>query len=450
MLLAWIILLFITICALVNFKKTFIIWMPFQMLFNAQVALKYTPPAMSLNLGIALILFCIYFFIYKNKSKTCCNERFILGTAVIVYSISYLLSFVVSIAPISSGINAVIKFFLMTFGLMYIFQKLITTKEDIHLFVRACIIVVFLIVGLAIFESIFKDNPILNYVYNNSPHDETTRGRMWYIPPSIRGTMAMRYGMVRAYSFFGIPIEFGCACAFLFFLLMLVYRNNFFKDLNIKKKTLQISIILSFIGIFLANSKTAYVGIIFLLFGLFSIKQILNIKVIVPLLIGIFVFFYFFPEYILNFTSLFDEDVAEEGGGSTVAGREIQFAVALRMFEMNPILGNGPGSIDVLKEIGNNSDILGAESSWMQVLPERGIMGAISYIIFYLSIFKRCIVYVPVRVIGGLLLGLFIMETATGIINAVYFMPVIIIIYKLYKFNHLDYAYRNNNNPQNY
>lgn len=28
------------------------------------------------------------------------------------------------------------------------------------------------------------------------------------------------------------------------------------------------------------------------------------------------------------------------------------------------------------------------------------------------------------------------METATGIISAVYFMPIIIIIYKLYKFNH--------------
>ena len=418
------------------------------MLFNAQVALKYSSPAMSLNLGVALILFCIYFFRYKNKSKICHNDRFILGTAVIVYSISYLLSFIVSIAPISGGINAVIKFFLMTFGLMYIFQKLITTKEDIRLFVKASIVVVFLIVGLAIFESIFKDNPILNYVYNNSPHDESTMGRMWYIPPSIRGTMAMRFGMVRAYSFFGIPIEFGCACAFFFFLLMLLYKNNFFKDLNIKKKILKISIILSFIGVFLANSKTAYVGIIFLLFGLFSIKQILNIKVIFPLIIGIFVFFYFFPEYILNFTSLFDENIAAEGGGSTISGREMQFAIALKMFDMNPIFGNGPGSIDVLRQIGSNSDILGAESSWMQILPERGIVGAIAYIIFYLSIFKRCIAYIPAKIIGSLLLGLFIMETATGIISAVYFMPIIIIIYKLYKFNHQNHAYRNNNNPQ--
>lgn len=448
MLLAWIILLFVTIFALKDFKKTFIIWMPFQMLFNAQVALKYSSPAMSLNLGVALILFCIYFLKYKNKSKICHNDRFILGTAVIVYSISYLLSFIVSIAPISGGINAAIKFFLMTFGLMYIFQKLITTKEDIRLFVRVCIVVVFLIVGLAIFESIFKDNPILNYVYNNSPHDESTMGRMWYIPPSIRGAMAMRFGMVRAYSFFGIPIEFGCACAFFFFLLMLLYKNNFFKDLNVKKKILKISIILSFIGVFLANSKTAYVGIIFLLFGLFSIKQILNIKVIFPLIIGIFIFFYFFPEYILNFTSLFDENIAAEGGGSTISGREMQFAIALKMFDMNPIFGNGPGSIDVLRQIGSNSDILGAESSWMQILPERGIVGAIAYIIFYLSIFKRCIAYIPAKIIGSLLLSLFVMETATGIISAVYFMPIIIIIYKLYKFNHQNHAYRNNNNPQ--
>ena len=450
MLLAWIILLIVTICAFRDFKRTFIIWMPFQMLFNAQVALKYSSPAMSLNLGVALILFCLYFFRYKGKKNIISNDTFILGSTTIAYATSYFLSFITSIAPISAGLNATLKFFLMTFGLMYVFQKLITTKEDISLFIRAGIIVVFLIVGLAIFESVFQDNPVLNYVYNNSPHDETTRGRMWYTPPSIRGTMSMRFGMVRAYSFFGIPIEFGCACAFLFFLFMILHRQGFYKKMNIKKQILHISIILSFIGVFLANSKTAYVGIVFLLFGIFKVKHLINIKIILPAIICGATFFYFFPEYILNFTSLFDEDVAEEGGGSTVAGREIQFAAALRMFEMSPIFGNGPGSISILRQIGSNSDILGAESSWMQILPERGIIGAITYLFFYISTFKYCNRYIPAKIIGNLLLSLFVMETATGIISAVYFMPTIIIIYKLYKFKYLEYANRNNYNPQAY
>ncbi len=447
MLIAWIILLIVTVCALIDFKKTFIIWMPVQMLFNAQVALKYSSPAISLTLGVALVLFCIYYLKYKNKFHQNSHESFLLKPVVIIYAISYLLSFLFSIVPISTGINTTIKYFLITFGLTFIFQRLITSKEDIRLFINTSIVVIILTAGLAIYESVFQNNPILNYIYYNSPHDETTQGRMWYIPPAIRGTMAMRFGMVRAYSFFGIPIEFGCACACAFFIFMILYNNKFFKSLRIKKKHLQISIILSFIGIFLANSKTAYVGIIFMLFGLFKIRQLLNIKVIIPIVIGVTIFFYFFPEYLLNFTSLFDEEVAEEGGGSTVEGRKIQFAIALKLFEMNPIFGNGPSSINALRHIGNNADILGAESSWMQILPERGIIGALAYIFFYIIIFRKCIVYIPTKIIGSILLSLFIMETSTGLINAIYFMPSIIVLYKLYKFNHLEYANRNNNNP---
>ena len=89
-----------------------------------------------------------------------------------------------------------------------------------------------------------------------------------------------------------------------------------------------------------------------------------------------------------NFYSLVDSKIAEEGGGSTVHGREIQFRAALNMFELNPLFGNGPGSIAVLKNIGNNNEILGAESSWMQILPERGLFGAIVYI--YMYIYLMC------------------------------------------------------------
>lgn len=448
MLIAWGIFLIVTICALKDFKKTLLIWMPFQMLFNAQIALKYSSPAMSLNLGVLAMLVCVYYFRYRKKINKTNNDLFILKTPFIAYVLSYLLSFIVSIAPVSVGLNAMIKYFLTTFGIMYIFQKIITTKEDIRLFIRASIIVVFLIVGLAIFEAVFQDNPVLDYVYFNSPQDDTTQGRMWYIPPSIRGAMAMRYGMVRAYSFFGIPIEFGCACAFLFFFYVVLFNENFLKDINIKQKTVQISCILCFIGLFLANSKTAYVGLVFLLLGLFRLKQILNIKVILSILIIVAAFFYLFPNYLLNFTSLFDTDIAEEGGGSTVEGREAQFAIALKMFNMNPIFGNGPGSISILKQVGSNSDILGAESSWMQILPERGILGALAYIIFYISIFIRCSKYIPKKIIGFLLVGLFVMETATGIISAIYFMPAIIVIYKLYKSRKKSYAHRDNNNTQ--
>ena len=36
-------------------------------------------------------------------------------------------------------------------------------------------------------------------------------------------------------------------------------------------------------------------------------------------------------------------------------GRQVQFAVAMNMFSENPLFGNGPGAISVLKNFGNNS-----------------------------------------------------------------------------------------------
>lgn len=71
-----------------------------------------------------------------------------------------------------------------------------------------------IITCLGLFEAILKDNPWLDFVYFNSPHDESTIGRLFYIPPSVGGSLEMRLGMVRAYSTFGIHIAFGTACVF--------------------------------------------------------------------------------------------------------------------------------------------------------------------------------------------------------------------------------------------
>ena len=61
--LAFAVLILVMVGCLIDFKKTVIIWLSAQLLFNAQIALRYSSPALSLALGINLFLFCYYIMI---------------------------------------------------------------------------------------------------------------------------------------------------------------------------------------------------------------------------------------------------------------------------------------------------------------------------------------------------------------------------------------------------
>ena len=141
----------------------------------------------------------------------------------------------------------------------------------------------------------------------------------------------------------------------------------------------------------------------------------------------------YFPGYINNYLSLFNPDIATEGGGSSIKGRQIQFETALRLFYLNPIFGNGCGSIPILKVTQNANDILGAESSWMQILPERGIFGAIVYIYWYIYVFKKLLINVPKKITLYLLLSIFVMETATGMLDMALYSTIIIATRKFFQ-----------------
>lgn len=108
--------------------------------------------------------------------------------------------------------------FCILFGIIFVFYKAINSTEDIKLFVKTSAIVIVLIVSLGIYEALFKDNIVLDYVFMNAPL-ESINGKMWYVPPFLTATgeMTHRYGLTRCYSFFEIHISFGCACAILLF-----------------------------------------------------------------------------------------------------------------------------------------------------------------------------------------------------------------------------------------
>lgn len=119
------------------------------------------------------------------------------------------------------------------------------------------------------------------------------------------------------------------------------------------------------------------------------------------------------------------------GGGSNVAMRTRQFEVGLSLFERSPLVGNGIGSIAVFMKGGNNADLLGAESSWLKILPERGLVGVIVYLYLYFTMYRKLLPYMSKRPLICFLGGILAMETATGFLNMVIYGSIVIVLYMI-------------------
>lgn len=401
--------------------------MPLQLLFNECVCLKYTPPAVSFVLAVDFLLLFIYF---GQRRKLRLNHRhFFFKEVLIAYLISYGVSMAFSIVSIGEVLTGTIKYFIQNFIILYLFQKTITDFDGIKLFVKATFIVVVLIISLGLFEAMTGDNPVLDYVFMNAPLD-AVEGKMYYIPPflSYTGELAQRFGMVRAYSFFNIHIAFGCACVLLLFFYAYLYK---YKAMPINKYYMVIGVVLLLFGVFLSNSKTPIVGLLFFAFGILSFRDVSRGYVIFFIVTAVFVLLTYFPNYLNNIIALFNSNVAEEGGGSNINMRARQFEVALNLFEKNPLFGNGIGSIAVFMKGGYNADLLGAESSWLKILPERGIVGVIVYLYLYLTMYRKLLPYMNKKTLICFFGGLLAMETATGFMDMVVYGSIVIVLYMI-------------------
>ena len=423
MLLYWLIFIIICCSAFKNWKKTVIVWLPLQLLFNECICLKYTSPAVSLTLAIDSLLIFLYFF--RNKKRLNMNT-FFLNKVFYIYILSYILSMVFSIVPFTDVATNTIKYFIQTFGIVMIFYRALNEVEDIKLFIKTTLIVIISIVSLGVYEIIFKDNIILDYVFMNAPL-ESIKGKMWYIPPflSSTGELVQRYGLTRCYSFFSIHIDFGCACVLLFFLYLFLL-NYKYKYMN--KSHLILFILLLAAGVLFSNSKTPLVGIAFFLLAFYKIKLFFNLKLLLITGIVSIVIYNYAPGYIDNFVAIFDDNVAYEGGGSTTMMRQRQFEIGLNLFSENPLLGNGIGSIAVFMKNTLNAELYGSESSWLKILIERGILGCIVYIYLYIIMFRKLKKYLKLKETVCFLMGLIAMETATGFMNFSLYVSIIIVI----------------------
>lgn len=432
MIIYWLLFLLIAAAAIYNWKKTVIAWIPFSMLFNDGVRLKYDKPAITLELAVDVVLLLLFLIniLKDNKHK----DKYIFKPVFIAYLVSYGLSMVHLVVPFGEVINGTIKSFITGFVIVYLFQMALRTVSDVKFFFKCLKISLILILLLAIFEAIFKTNPILNYIYYSAPDPSLIANRIYYNPHGVS-----RFGMIRCYSFFGIHIDFGCACVMWMFFLLYVHK----KVRLLKDQHVVAMILLCIVGAFLSNSKTPIVGIIIMLLSVFNVSTLSNLKLVLPIFIGLVCIIIFLPNFMNNFWALFDESVAESGGGSNLEMRTIQYELGLELFKMNPIFGNGVGSVSYYVGVKGFSQLLGAESSLLKILPDRGLVGLAVYLLMYLYTFIRLHKVIGIQMAGCFVASIVAMELATGFMTFSIWASIVIVILRMNKLKSLRQTIRN-------
>lgn len=429
---AWLVFIIMIILTMINFKKSVLLWMPFHLLFNSMFALFFNP---GVAVGVAVNTFqFVYYFLFISKRSTKYNlnvEHFFLQKAVKICLISFFLSTILSSVPLTTCIIPSIKYFILGFCPIFLFYKVLYDINDIKFLIKCMSIVTILIILLGAIEFILHDNPFLDLVYLWSPPNELEMQRMGYVPPYLFDYPTNeRYGLRRCYSFFGLHLMFGFACACIY----LIYAFLFTKGCNVYNKYKSVILmVLCLCGVFFSNSKQAILAVCTMFFAVYSPRDFFKLKIIAPLFGVIIVILIYAPDFLLNFVSLVDADVAEEGGGSSVALRQSQSSFMWDLFMNNPLTGNGPGSNSwyVFNQESKYGGLMGSESIWLLIPSERGVLGVFSYLSIFIILWKKLKMQMDKRCLFFVLLSIFIAESAGGQKDMMLWGAMILFIYRL-------------------
>ena len=399
-------------------------YVPCSILFPNYICLRYTPPALTLHF-ILDVLFVSY-FIFNRSVKLKSFPLFY------VYCYLFFLSIIgVVISPI--GVLQVIPATisqLMQYMTVVVFYFELRRFKDLK-YSTIVIGIIFLLLSIyALGEYIFQNNFLHEYLYATINPD-LLKGKL-YLSHEIR------YSSVRCSSLFPISISWGGFCC-----LVLSFLTCLLKLYNYKNMTFVYVILVCLVAfnILISGSRSPMFYFAIILSGiLFSLN--FRTGIIVALLVSVvFIVNSDLLEIIITSMKSNSEIVV----GSSVDIRFQQLNAVLNVLNDSPIWGLGSKGIVIAHT--RNSEILGAESIWMQQLIFSGLLGVCFQIYLFYTVYKKLthnlygfshILY-TVFVIGWVA---FVTLTTSPGLPETFFLTIVVLLIKYKKFiNKNEYKY---------
>lgn len=398
MIIVYILFIFFTINLIRNFNKWFIItlslstWLS-QFTFINQKLFTYL-------LLVIIIIAGKNNFFNKKDFKT-----FPLKWACIFIAFSLLITnFSVDIAnrhtPITLFIIAQNTITLYIFWKIFNENPLQTTK----IFTKTNLTFGLILSLYCIYEGLTKTNPYLDFmtslnIYNSKFYDE------------------VRFGIKRVQGFFSIYTTIAGIALNLISLGIAYLRN---KNTTYNK----ILIALLFTMLFFSGMRSAIICMFICLLTFINPKEF-TIKKILSIIFSILVIGIIFKDYFIEFiNAIIHTDKVQ---GSTEDLRWTQLSVSIIGFQQSPIWGNGI-NYTFTDLIYDYPELAGADSIWMSLMIDQGLIGILSYIIFFVSCLH--FIFQHNKKVSFYLLGTLLSQTIASITSfpIVYIFPYIVII----------------------
>lgn len=395
-----------------DFRKGVVIYAPFKYFFYEGFQLGPT----SFDIVLSTIV-CVIFLMKKKKLVT---EKFPWKASFIIFVIS---GIIYSCYP-SFYIGEFIRQVFCIYGYGFVFFYCLSDKDAINTFLKSCTLFAVLLAGNG-FLQLITDQNLLGKFHDSFYHAEFTDNNL------------IRFGSLgRIRSFCSHSISYGVECVLFlmtFLYLYFIYKKVYFRSI------MYCPMILCVIGIITSGSRTPLLGIaIMVLPLLIKLRQISSKQKIIVFL-AIICFCLIFGSYVMEMIDSIINPNASSVEGSNTTGRLEQFAYSIYLVQNKWLLGYGNVNIMDMKTF-DYSILYGAESIWMVTLLQRGIIGIISYIYFYIDVFKHLPHYNKAIFIF-FVLGWLLIDSATSLMGINMFLPIMImsLLYKLGTRKNIEY-----------
>lgn len=393
------------IILLIDYKKGVVIYAPFKFFFYE----GFQFAGVSFDIAFSLVV-CILFF---SKRKTISvSETFPWKKSFAVLTIS---GIIFSFYPVFY-MGELLRQIFCIYGYAYIFFCVLSDKQITVTFVSSCAFFTFLLAGNG-FVQLLTDVNILGNFHNqfyNAEFGENSLVRFG------------NFGRIR--SFCSHSISYGVECVV--FSMLFVYLFLHYNKILFKKKYYVI-VLLGLIGVITSGSRTPLIGMVIMTIPfILTLGKLESSKKII-LLSAMLVFCFVFGTYIVQMINSIVNPDASSVEGSNTEGRLEQFAYSIYLVRDNWLLGYGNVNIMDMKNF-DYRILYGAESIWMVTLLQKGLIGIIAYVYFYVDVFTHLpksnkIAY------SFFVIGWLIIDSATSLMGINMFLPIMIItlLYKL-------------------
>lgn len=300
------------------------------------------------------------------------------------------------------------------FALPYVIYLYIRSLRDVLFLVR-CLLFLFGIVCIYSFiEQLFGYSPVVSYI-------NIVNGDKFGVLDD-----SFRWGIKSTQAFFihATTCGYFCVTSLAFVLLFQKKIINYISVGNYQYWTL---VFLLTITTFLSGSRASIAALflLYVMFPFFSYRSRQNkLKALIGILFILLVFFLLFQNYLGEVVhSILHSNESDVGSSENM--RIGQYLVALSYWQKSPLIGNGSGTTGML--IGNGSGIFGAESVWIGLLIDYGVIGVFAYLCSYYSCYKL----LKEKITGLLFMGIFLfvntMTSVPGIYMSYIFMYVVVL-----------------------